>query len=136
MLPRLVFHYRFGGILPPGVSRTTNVISISWPPPPGVPQTYSRQIRESLGGYYGNLRSYSAVSWKQVPKALDDVLDEYGARVQDGKLVDADGRIICIMKKPRGGSRWDANRREWEDRRRKLLEEQFTVLVVDVEEDE
>ena len=136
LLPSIIFQYRFGAVLPAGASRTTDVISMSWPPPQGVPQTLSRQIRESLGGYYGNLRRRGPTWWKQVPKALDDVLDEYGAQVQDGKLVDANGRNICIMKKPRGGSRWDAKRREWEDRRGKLLEEQCTVLVLDIEEDE
>lgn len=134
LLPSIIFEYRFRAVLPAGASRKTKVSSMSVPPPTGVPKTYRQQIDEYFG-YYGPMRM-SATWWKHYPKALDEVLDEYGARVQDGKLVDANGRNICIMKKLRSGWRSDAKRREWEDRRGKLLEEQCTVLVLDIEEDE
>jgi hypothetical protein len=130
----LVFQCRFGAVLPDGVSRTTNVIAMSWLPPPGVPKTYRRQIRESFGCYYPELGVYGNW-WNQFPKSLDDVLAEYGAQVQDGELVDASGRNIWIMKKLRGGSRM-----RWDDdmRRGKKLpgDGQDVILVVDVEEDE
>jgi len=137
LVPELVFQYRFGAVLPAGVSKTTNVISMSWPSPPDVTKTYSRHIREFFGCYYPELQMrFSRRWWDQFPKRVDDVLDEYGAEVRDGQLVDASGRNICIMKKLRGGWSWDAQRGEWEDRRHKLLAEHCTVLVVDIEEDE
>ena len=130
VVPPLVFQYRFGAILPAGVSRSTAVISMSWPAPTGVPKSYNRQVREFFGFYPSSYTNN--VWWKQFPKPLDDVLAEYGARVEDGQLVDANGRNITFMKKRRGSS----SLREWDDKRSKLVREDRTVLVVDIEEDE
>jgi hypothetical protein len=123
----LVFLYRFETVLPAGVSGSTNVTWTSWPTPSGVPKTYSRHIREFFGWYYRPMAFQG-----QVPKRLDDVLAEYGARVEGGKLVDANGRNISIMKKWCGTARPLA----WDDKQLKLVMEHCTVLVVDVEEDE
>ncbi|MBL8793459.1 MAG: hypothetical protein JNM56_06125 [Planctomycetia bacterium] len=131
--PGLWFQYRFGAVLPDGVSNKTNVNSMSWPVPPGVRKTYSRQVREHFGWYYPESQMrLSRRWWDQFPKRLDDVLAEYGARVEDDKLVDANGRSIAIMKKWRGSSR----PQDWDNRRSKLVMEHRTVLVVDIEEDE
>jgi PAS domain-containing protein len=108
---------------------------MSWPAPSGVPKSYNRQVRELFGCYHEKV-IISGGWWSHFPKRLDDVLAEYGAQVQDGKLVDANGRTIRIMKKLRGGWRWDAERMKWEDKRRELMKEQCTVLVIDIEEDE
>ena len=51
MLPRVIFHYRFGVVLPPGVAGSTNVIYISPLNPPSAPKSYSRQVREYFGSY-------------------------------------------------------------------------------------
>jgi hypothetical protein len=99
--------------------------------PRGVPKTYGRHIREFFGCYYPNLSFYGNW-WDQVPKTLKDTLDEYGAYIQDGKLCDATGREICILKK------WTtpSGQLEWDERHLNLLPKPCTVLVVDVKEDE
>lgn len=131
LLPWIKFQWRFGAVVPLKASRATNVVAVSWPPPPDLPPTSSRRIREFFGCYYPE--HVVRGNWfARFPKRLDDVLDEYGAQVRDGSLVDANGRTICFMKKWRSPSAsW-----EWQNRHRDLVMKGWTVVVIDVEEDQ
>lgn len=128
LLELLLFEYRFGRFFPPGVSGSTNIVMISPRPPSGVPKSLSRSIREFFGCYYPDVGRLSGNWWDQVPKTLNDMLCEYGAHLQDGKLCDADGREIRIIKRWRDPSR----RGEWGERFGTLGP--YTLLVADVPE--
>ena len=95
---QLLFLHRYRPFLPSGVSASTQVFMVSYPHPNRIPKTYRRQLREYFDCYYPKC-TLSGEWWKDFPKALTDVLDEYGAQVQDGKLGDASGRELRIGKK-------------------------------------
>lgn len=128
---KLWFDYQFGRFLPSGVSASTPVISVTWPMPSGVPKTNTRQIREFFGYYYPEHSLYGR--WTaHFPKTLSDVLDEYGAHVHDGKLCDASGREMRIIKK----SVSDSAQAEWEMQLKELINQQCTMVIVDIPENE
>jgi hypothetical protein len=131
LVTRLWFQFRYGAFIPPGVSGSTQVISVSWQAPDGVPKSYSRIVREYFGLYYSSYDRYGNW-WSCFPKSLMDTLDEYGANVRDDKLWDASGREIRVIRKWRS----DSSRSQWSDRRLRLVMENYTVIVLDLPEDE
>jgi hypothetical protein len=130
---KVLFLYRYGPFLPSGVSGTTQVIKVfNGPPPRGVSNSYSRQIREYFGCYYPEYVLYGRW-WDCFPKALTDVLEEYGAQAQDGKLLDASGRELLIVKKwptPSGPEN------EWLERQRISMPYPCILVVVDIPEND
>src|SRR5581483_8218183 len=96
LLADTIFQFRFGAFLPSGATGSTQVRFVSWQAPRDARPSYSLQICQYFGWYYPEF-GMRWRWWDRFPKALSDVLDEWGAQVRDGKLRDASGRPMVII---------------------------------------